>query len=163
VLAAEVGRRLGIDLPDQAPSAFADMRERRAAFAGIAWGDIGERGALTSSAARPPDGPPRPQIAAAQPTGTIVVGYRQLMSGAAVDHSPVLHFQRRAGIEIAHDDAQSLGVATGDRVEVAYDGNTVTGAAIVLRRLRPGVVRLASALPSIGPGELRAAQEPADA
>ncbi len=46
VLAAEVGRRLGIDLPDQAPSAFADMRERRAAFAGIAWGDIGERGAL---------------------------------------------------------------------------------------------------------------------
>ncbi len=39
----------------------------------------------------------------------------------------------------------------------------MTGAAIVLRRLRPGVVRLASALPSIGPGELRAAQEPADA
>ena len=163
VLAAEVGRRLGIELPDQAPAAYADMRERRPAFAGVAWSDIGERGALTAGSAPASDGPARPQIAAGQATGTIVVGYRQLMSGAAVDHSPVLHFQRRAGIEIAHDDAQSLGVATGDRVEVAYDGHSVTGAAIVLRRLRPGVVRLAAALPYIGPGELRAAQEPDDA
>jgi NADH-quinone oxidoreductase subunit G len=163
VLAAEVGRRLGIDLPGQAPGAYADLRERRPAFAGIAWGDIGERGALTAQSTRPSDGPPRPQIAAGQATGTIVVGYRQLMSGAAVDHSPELHFQRRAGIEIAHDDAQSLGVATGDRVEVVYDGGTATGAAIVLRRLRPGVVRLATPLPSIGPGALRIAQEPADA
>jgi predicted molibdopterin-dependent oxidoreductase YjgC len=163
VLAAEVGRRLGIELPDQAPAAYADMRERRPAFAGVAWSDIGERGALTAASAPGSDGPARPQITAGQATGTIVVGYRQLMSGAAVDHSPVLHFQRRAGIEIAHDDAQSLGVATGDRVEVAYDGHSVTGAAIVLRRLRPGVVRMAAALPYIGPGELRAAQEPGDA
>ena len=139
------------------------MRERRPAFAGVAWRDIGERGALMAASAPASDGPARPQIAAGQATGTIVVGYRQLMSGAAVDHSAVLHFQRRAGIEIAHDDAQSLGVATGDRVEVAYDGHSVTGAAIVLRRLRPGVVRLAAALPYIGPGELRAAQEPGDA
>jgi anaerobic selenocysteine-containing dehydrogenase len=85
------------------------------------------------------------------------------MSGAAVDHSPVLHFQRRGGIEISHDDAQRLGVATGDRVEVAYEGRTVTAAAVVQRRLRPGVVRLATALPYVGPGELRAAQEPSDA
>jgi predicted molibdopterin-dependent oxidoreductase YjgC len=163
VLAAEVGRRLGIELPDQAPAAYADMRERRPAFAGVAWREIGEQGALTAESAPASNAPARPQIAAGQATGTIVVGYRQLMSGAAVDHSPVLHFQRRAGIEIAHGDAQSLGVATGDRVEVAYDGHSVTGAAIVLRRLRPGVVRLAAPLPYNGPGELRAAQEPGDA
>ncbi len=163
LLAAEVGRRLGIDLPDSPPAAYADMHQRRPAFAGVAWRDIGERGALTATAARPSQGPARPQIAAGQPAGMVVVGYRQLMSGASVDHSPALHFQRRSGIEIAHDDAQSLGVATGDRVEVAYDGRTVAGAAIVLRRLRPGVVRLAATLPYVGPGELRAAGEPADA
>jgi NADH-quinone oxidoreductase subunit G len=163
VLAAEVGRRLGIDLPDQAPAAYTDMRERRPAFAGIAWNEIGERGALTGAGTAPAQGPVRPQITAGQAAGTIVVGYRQLMSGDAVDHSPVLHFQRRSGIEIAHDDAQALGVATGDRVEVAYDGHTVTAAAIVLRRLRPGVVRLATALPYVGPGTLRASQEQSDA
>ncbi len=163
LLAAEVGRRLGIDLPDSPPAAYADMHQRRPAFAGVAWRDIRERGALTATAARPSQGPARPQIAAGQPAGMVVVGYRQLMSGASVDHSPALHFQRRSGIEIAHDDAQSLGVATGDRVEVAYDGRSVAGAAIVLRRLRPGVVRLAATLPYVGPGELRAAGEPADA
>jgi anaerobic selenocysteine-containing dehydrogenase len=118
---------------------------------------------LTAQATRPEQAPARPQIAPAQAAGTIVVGYRQLMSGAAVDHSPVLHFQRRSGIEIAHADAQAVGVATGDRVEVAYDGHTVTGAAIVLRRLRPGVVRLATALPYVGPGQLRPAEERSDA
>ncbi|MDX6547339.1 MAG: NADH-quinone oxidoreductase subunit [Gaiellales bacterium] len=163
LLAAGLGRRLGLDLPDQAPAAFADMSARRDALGGMAWSDVGERGALTAGTARSQQPPARPQIARGEPEGTIVVGYRQLMSGAAVDHSPVLHFQRRGGIEISHDDAQRLGVATGDRVEVAYEGRTVTAAAVVQRRLRPGVVRLATALPYVGPGELRAAQEPSDA
>jgi predicted molibdopterin-dependent oxidoreductase YjgC len=163
VLAAELGRRLGLDLPDQPPAVFADMAGSRAAFTGLTWAGIGERGVRPEPAPGSGKAPAAPHVAEGEPEGTIVVGYRQLMSGAAVDHAPELHFQRRAGIEIAHDDAQSLGVATGDRVEVVYDGATVTGAAIVLRRLRPGVVRLATELPSIGPGELRIAQEPADA
>ena len=93
-----------------------------------------------------------------------MVGYRQLISGAAVDHAPVLHFQRRIGIEISHDDAQAAGIATGDRVEVSYGGETRSGPAIVQRRLRAGVVRLATPVPYVGPGELRAApEEPAGA
>jgi anaerobic selenocysteine-containing dehydrogenase len=71
----------------------------------------------------------------------------------------VLHFQRRSGIEISHEDAQQLSVATGDRVEVGYGDQTLAGAAVVQRRLRPGVVRLATAVPYVGPGELRAAPE----
>jgi len=47
-----------------------------------------------------------------------VVGYRQLMSGPTVEGAPALHFQRRNGIEISHNDAQEIGVATGDRVEI---------------------------------------------
>ena len=132
------------------------MRERRPAFAGVAWRDIGERGALTAASAPASDGPARPQIAAGQATCN-AVGYRQLM-GAAVDHLPVLHFQR-CGIEIAHDADESLGVATGDRVAVADDGHSVTGAGH-RAAVPPGVVRLAAALPYIGPGASGRPQEP---
>jgi len=103
--------------------------------------------------------PPAPHVAEGEPEGTIVVGYRQLMSGPTVDGAPALHFQRRTGIEISHDDAQEIGVATGDRVEVSFDGSSVTGAALVQRRLRRGVVRLATAVPYVGAGELRPAPE----
>jgi len=86
------------------------------------------------------------------------------MSGPTVEGAPALHFQRRNGIEISHDDAQEIGVATGDRVEVSFAGSSLTGAALVQRRLRRGVVRLATAVPYVGPGELRAApEETADA
>ncbi len=163
-LASELARRLGLELPDQASTAFRDMSERRAAFAGLSWHEIGERGAR--SAAAPADGPAPaiPQIGEGEPGGITVVGYRQLMSGPSVDHAPVLHFQRRTGIEISHDDAQRIGVATGDRIEVRFGEQTRTGAAIVQRRLRAGVVRLAVDVPYVGPGDLiRAAEEAAGA
>ena len=60
--------------------------------------------------------PPVPQLGpAAELPETVVVGYRELMSGAAVDHTPQLQFQRRRGIEIAHADAERLGLATGEQ------------------------------------------------
>ena len=93
---------------------------------------------------------------------TVVVGYRELMSGAAVDHTEALHFQRRRGIEIAHSDAETLGVATGDRLQVTHDGRTVTGPALVQRGLRPGVVRMAARVPDVGPGSVAAAPAEAD-
>ena len=117
-----------------------------------------------SAPSRPPApaaAPAAPHVAEGEPEGTIVVGYRQLMSGPTVEGAPALHFQRRNGIEISHDDAQQIGVATGDRVEVSFAGASLTGAALVQRRLRPGVVRLATAVPYVGPGELRAAPEEA--
>jgi predicted molibdopterin-dependent oxidoreductase YjgC len=116
--------------------------------------------------ARPTEAPPVPQ---ASPAGTVdgivVVGYRQLMSGGEVEHAEQLEFQRRRSIELAHDDAQSLGVATGDRVTASWKGGTATGPALVNRRLRTGVVRLATAVPHVGPGSVAAAEPeaPADA
>ena len=97
--------------------------------------------------------------------GIVVVGYRQLMSGVEVDHAEELEFQRRRSIELAHDDAQSLGVATGDRVTATWKGGSATGPALVNRRLRTGVVRLATAVPHVGPGSVAAAEPeaPADA
>jgi NADH-quinone oxidoreductase subunit G len=161
--AAELGARLGVELPHDPPAAFADLAGRRPAFAGLSWSGIGDRAPLGE---RTPAGeaPAAAQVAAAAVPQTVVVGYRELMSGAAVDHTEELHFQRRRGIEIAHADAESLGVATGDRIEVTHDGHTVTGPALVQRGLRPGVVRLAARVPHVGPGSVAAAPaEAADA
>ena len=72
------------------------------------------------------------------------------MSGAATDRSPELHFQKRVGIEINHDDAEKLRVATGDRITVSFDGRTASGPAIASRRLRPGTVRMAQRVPYVG-------------
>ena len=151
-LAAGVAERLGVELPPDAPSAFADMAARRPTFSGLGWSAIGERAALSDRPA--PVGAPAAAHAAPAdtPPGTVVVGYRELMSGASVDHSPALHFQRRAGIEISHDDAEALGVKPGDRVRVSYEGGEHEGAAVVLRRLRTGVVRVAARRPYVGSG-----------
>jgi NADH-quinone oxidoreductase subunit G len=157
-LAAGVAERLGVELPPDAPSAFADMAARRPAFSGLGWSAIGERAALGERPA-PAGAPAAPHAAPAEtPPGTVVVGYRELMSGASVDHSPALHFQRRSGIEISHDDAQALGVKTGDRVRVSYEGGEHEGAAVVLRRLRPGVVRVAARRPYVGSGTVAAVE-----
>jgi len=161
-LTTALGRRLGLDLPADPASAFRDMAGSRQAFTGLAWHEIGEHGVRPQPPALGPP-PPVPHVGEAEPQGTIVIGYRQLMSGPTVEHTPALQFQRRSGIEIAHADAQTLGIATGDRVEVAYGGSTVTGAAVVHRRLMRGVVRMPAAVPYLGPGELRAAAEAADA
>ncbi|MGH3075218.1 MAG: molybdopterin-dependent oxidoreductase, partial [Gaiellales bacterium] len=156
-LAAGVAGRLGVEVPPDAPSAFADMAARRPAFSGLDWSGIGERAALGERPAATEVPAAAHASPAESPAGTVVVGYRELMSGAAVDHSPTLHFQRRTGIEISHDDAQRLGVKPGDRVRVTYDGAEHEGAAVVLRRLRPGVVRVAARRPYVGPGTVVAA------
>jgi hypothetical protein len=52
-------------------------------------------------------------------------------------------------------------------VTSTWKGGSQTGPALVNRRLRSGVVRLATAVPHVGPGSIAAAdpepQEPADA
>jgi predicted molibdopterin-dependent oxidoreductase YjgC len=151
--AAELGARLGVELPHDPPAAFTELAGVRPAFAGLSWSEIGERAPLGDRAA-PGEAPAAPQVAAAAVPQTVVVGFRELMSGAAVDHTEALHFQRRHGIEIAFDDAQGLGVATGDRIQVTLEGRTVTGPALVQRGLRPGVVRMAARVPHVGPGSV---------
>jgi NADH-quinone oxidoreductase subunit G len=157
-LAAGVAERLGVELPLDASSAFADMARRRPAFAGLGWPEIGERAPLRERpAATAP--PATPHAAPSEaPSGTVVVGYRELMSGPAVDHSPALHFQRRTGVELSYDDAEALGIKAGDRLRVTYEGGEHEGAAIVLRRLRPGVVRIATRRPYLGAGTVAAAE-----
>ncbi len=145
---AELAHRLGLDEPESLPGV-----------------ETQEHAELPAERpARPAQAPPAPQAASAGPVdGIVVVGYRQLMSGVEVDHAEHLEFQRRRSIELAHDDAQSLGVATGDRVTASWKGGSATGPALVNRRLRTGVVRLATAVPHVGPGSVAAAESEAAA
>ena len=105
--AAELAHRLGLEEPESVPGV-----------------ETQEHAELPAERpARPAQAPPAPQAAPAGPMdGIVVVGYRQLMSGVEVDHAEQLEFQRRRSIELAHDDAQSLGVATGDRVTGDLEG-----------------------------------------
>ena len=76
--------------------------------------------------------------------GLELVPYRALFSGAAVERVPELQFQRPAAeVEIAYDDAQTLGIANGDAVSVSSNGTSRELRARVSRRLRSGVARLA--------------------
>jgi NADH-quinone oxidoreductase subunit G len=161
--ASELAGRLGVELPYDPPAAFAEMAEAIPAFAGQSYAEIGERAPL-------PGGPAAASaMVAAQigddpaPEGTTVVGYRELMAGRAVDRAPHLHFQRRTGIELSHDDARDLGIAAGDRVSVEFGGRTVSGPAVVSRRLRRHTVRLAARVPYVGAGSVSPAVEEPDA
>jgi NADH-quinone oxidoreductase subunit G len=124
---ARLGGRLGVDIePWAAPSAA-------------------ERAEL----------PPAPEAAwthpaPAAPTGKSagpgleLVRYRSLFSGAAVERVPQLAFQRpHAEVELAYDDADTRGIATGNAVAVASNGTTRELRARVSRKLRTGTVRIA--------------------
>ena len=100
--------------------------------------------------------PSAPATAEFGGAGIVAIGYRQLMAGTAVDASPRLHFQRKGGIEISHHDASSRDIAAGDRVRVTHAGTAHEGPAVVLRRLRPGVIRLAARVPFAGLATLEA-------
>ncbi|MGN6379082.1 MAG: molybdopterin-dependent oxidoreductase, partial [Gaiellales bacterium] len=164
---AELAQRLGVELPYDPPAAFAELAAAGGAFAGMSYAGIGERAPLPGRPApgEPPAEPRLAESAVASAAGEVLVaGYRQLLAGPAADRSPHLHFQRRRGIELSHDDAVSLEVASGDQVTVEYGGRSVTGPAVVSRRLRAGVVRLATRVPYVGPGTVTpAAEEGADA
>jgi NADH-quinone oxidoreductase subunit G len=156
VWASELALRLDVDVPDDPPVAFARLAASAPAFAGLVWSRIGDQSRLSEDRPWPEQAPPAPVLGGGEPAaGTVVVGYRQLMAGPAVDEVPALQFQRRSAIEVAAADADRLGVATGDAVTVSFDGTSVSGPAVVQRRLRAGVVRAPAAATFVREGELR--------
>jgi len=86
---------------------------------------------------------PRPSAAAADKTGLRLVRYRPCFSGAAVERVDALQFQRPGPeAELAWDDAERLGITTGDALAVRMNGTSRELRARVNRRLRAGHVRI---------------------
>jgi anaerobic selenocysteine-containing dehydrogenase len=74
----------------------------------------------------------------------LLVRYRPLFSGPAVERIPELQFQRPdPEVELSEQDARSRGIADGEQVTVRSNGTSVTLRARLSRDLRRGVVRIA--------------------
>jgi NADH-quinone oxidoreductase subunit G len=77
--------------------------------------------------------------------GLALVRYRSLFRGPAVERVPQLQFQRPPEeVEVSHADATSRGIEAGQPVTVSSNGTSRTLRARINRRLREGVVRIAS-------------------
>ena len=78
-------------------------------------------------------------------TGLRLVAYKPLFSGAAVERTPELEFQKPlAEVQLARADAQSRGIRNGQLVTVSSNGTSVELRARIANDLAAGTVRIAS-------------------
>jgi NADH-quinone oxidoreductase subunit G len=76
--------------------------------------------------------------------GTRLVKYKPLFSGPAVERVANLHFQRpERALELAAEEAERLGISSGDSVTVRTNGTSSTLRARVRDGLAPGLVLVA--------------------
>ena len=65
--------------------------------------------------------------------------YRDLWATEATDHSPALRFLApRQTLDLAPADADRLGVAQGDEVDVRSNGTRLRARVMIRERIRPG-------------------------
>jgi len=150
---AKLADRFGVELSPHASVVFDEVAAK--CFGGITFGDVPETAEL----------PPRAEsekvsdtfkASATTPEGLRLVAYRPLFSGAAVERTPELEFQRPNGeLQIHADDARERGIRNGQTVTVSSNGTSVELRARLMRDLARGVVRVADGQQ----GELRTSVE----
>jgi NADH dehydrogenase/NADH:ubiquinone oxidoreductase subunit G len=139
---SKLAARLGVELSPYAAVVYEEMSER--CFGGIPLADVGERAALPP---RAPEAVPAKRKAAAEkrrPSRELrLVAYRPLFTGAAVERTPELEFQRPAAeVWLAPDDARSRKIRNGATVTVSSNGTSVELRARIARDLAAGIVRI---------------------
>jgi NADH dehydrogenase/NADH:ubiquinone oxidoreductase subunit G len=140
---AKLAERFGVELSPHTSVVFDEISAR--CFGGIAFGEIGEHAELLTerSAATPAVTPASAKLA--QAPGLRLVAYKPLFSGAAVDRTPELQFQRPdAEVQISAEDARARGIRNGSLVTVSSNGSSVELRARVARDLAAGAVRIAT-------------------
>ena len=149
---SKLAGRFDVELSPHASMVFDEISAK--CFGGIAFGAVGERAELAPRAERPSTGEePRPET---PKEGLRLVAYRPLFSGAAVDRTPELQFQRPAGeVQISREDAAARKIRNGQTVTISSNGTSVELRARIARDLRAGTVRVAQA----DAGELHAVVE----
>ena len=76
--------------------------------------------------------------------GLRLIAYRPLFSGAAVERTPELQFQRPAGeVQLSREDADARQIRNGQTVTVSSNGTSVELRARIARDLAAGTVRVA--------------------
>jgi NADH dehydrogenase/NADH:ubiquinone oxidoreductase subunit G len=124
-------------------------------FGGISFSEVGERAELPPRAAAQAE-----EVSDTTPVsdtpGLRLVAYRPLFSGAAVERTPELDFQKPdAEIQLSRQDANARGIKNGQTVTVSSNGTSVELRAQLARDLQAGVVRV----PRDHAGELHATVE----
>jgi NADH dehydrogenase/NADH:ubiquinone oxidoreductase subunit G len=139
---SKLAERFDVEVSPHVSVLFDEVAER--CFGGISFSDVGERAEL----------PPRAERQAEEVSDTFkvsdtrglrLVAYRPLFSGAAVDRTPELQFQRPdAEVQLSPQDASTRGIKNGQTVTVSSNGTSVELRARIAKDLRAGVVRVAS-------------------
>jgi len=139
---SRLAERFEVEVSPHVSVLFDELAER--CFGGIRFSDVGERAAL------PPRAEPKGEeqvpgdTEAAPGPGLRLVAYRPLFSGAAVERTPELEFQKPdAEIQLSRDDARARGIKNGQTVTVSSNGTSIELRARIAADLRQGVVRLA--------------------
>jgi NADH-quinone oxidoreductase subunit G len=140
---SRLAERFGIELSPYPSAVFEEVSA--IAFGGIPFGAVGDRAELPPPATGGHvPGQTRDSATEDTAAGMRLVRYRPLFSGAAVERTPELQFQRPlAEVELSRDDATDRRIRSGDNVTVRSNGTSVTLRARVSDDLRAGVVRIA--------------------
>jgi NADH-quinone oxidoreductase subunit G len=147
-LAAALGHETGIDSADEALEAIG---EAVPFYAGITEDEIGARGVRwqdrDAAAAFPRaerSGAGESVVESNAPTDGLVLGtYRDLWADDVTERNAALRFLTPAQkVELAPRDAERMGVAQGDEVEVRSNGTSVRARVAIRERMRPGAAFL---------------------
>ena len=141
---ARLAERFEVQLSPYPSMVFAELSER--AFGGVTYEDLGEQARLPERSPATPtiESPDEPALTEPAGDGLLLLRYRPLFSGPAVERVPELQFQRPAPeVELSTEDAQRLGIIRGDPVKLRSNGTSVELRAAINRRLKAGVARVA--------------------
>jgi NADH dehydrogenase/NADH:ubiquinone oxidoreductase subunit G len=139
---SKLAERFEVDVSPHVSVLFDEVAER--CFGGISFSDVGERAELPPRAERQAE-EVSDSFKVSDTRGLRLVAYRPLFSGAAVDRTPELQFQRPdAEVQLSPQDASTRGIKNGQTVTVSSNGTSVELRARIAKDLRAGVVRVAS-------------------
>ncbi|HEY0416392.1 MAG TPA: molybdopterin-dependent oxidoreductase [Gaiellaceae bacterium] len=138
---AKLAERFGVELSPYTSVVFDEVAAK--VFGGITFSQVGETADLPPRAEAQTQRVSDTSKVSDTSQGLRLVAYRPLFSGAAVDRTPELHFQRAAAeVHLAPGDAEARGIRNGSGVTVSSNGTSVELRARVARDLEVGVVRI---------------------
>ncbi len=139
---AKLAERFGVLVSPHASAVFDEISEK--CFGGVTFGEVGERATLPPRAKPITQEPGSHSEPGSNRPGLRLVAYRPLFSGAAVERTPELQFQRPAGeLQLSRADADARKIRNGQAVTVSSNGTSVELRARIARDLAAGTVRVA--------------------